>query len=327
MSIYPNAIDGYEQIPLVVDGVTPVNAFSVNNLREAILNIEIELGLQPSGTFSTVRARLDALDAGGSASIEDIENRLDAIEEAIVLIEIAIANLEDQQELPDLSNIQYSVLMEDPAGDLIFQKIRQFMIEDDFAITSLNLVGGSLIEVGDTLNSPSFTAGYTVTPVSASFIDDQGNPAADVISTPTSFTYPFSYLKNTYNATVVFDLTANDNFIADNASATKRWVQKVFWGVGPAGGSTEAFIESLSNNSLATSRNRTFTTTAGATDKIYYAYRSGYGDADFAVGGFSGGFFKVSDTILVTNSFGFAENYTLYESDNLALGTTTVVVT
>jgi len=60
-SIYPNAIDGYKQIPLVVDQVTRVDAISVNSLRCAIINIEEELGVEPSGTYDTVRARLDDL--------------------------------------------------------------------------------------------------------------------------------------------------------------------------------------------------------------------------------------------------------------------------
>lgn len=61
-SVYPNAIDGYAQLPLVVDGVTPVNAYSVNTLRSAILNIELELGINPSGTYEDVAERLFALE-------------------------------------------------------------------------------------------------------------------------------------------------------------------------------------------------------------------------------------------------------------------------
>ena len=61
-SVYPNAIDGYAQIPLVVDNVTRVDAVTVNRLRCAIVNIETELGILPSGTFTDVRARLDALE-------------------------------------------------------------------------------------------------------------------------------------------------------------------------------------------------------------------------------------------------------------------------
>lgn len=62
-SIYPTAIDGYSQLPLVVDNVSRVDAVTVNRLRSAIINIENELGVDPSGlSYETVRARLDALE-------------------------------------------------------------------------------------------------------------------------------------------------------------------------------------------------------------------------------------------------------------------------
>lgn len=62
-SVYPDAIDGYSQLPLVVDLVTRVDAVTVNRLRSAIINIENELGIAPSADFDSVRARLDALDS------------------------------------------------------------------------------------------------------------------------------------------------------------------------------------------------------------------------------------------------------------------------
>ena len=61
-SVYPNAIDGYAQLPVAVDGVTAINAFSVNTLRSAIAHVETELGVLPSGVYPTVMARLDDVD-------------------------------------------------------------------------------------------------------------------------------------------------------------------------------------------------------------------------------------------------------------------------
>ena len=61
-TVYPNEIDSTNQLPIATDNVTPVNAEFVNRLREAIIAIESELGAQPSGTYATVRSRLDALD-------------------------------------------------------------------------------------------------------------------------------------------------------------------------------------------------------------------------------------------------------------------------
>lgn len=63
-SIYPDSIDGYSQLPLVVDNITRIDAVTVNRLRSAILNIENELGINPSGaTYDTVALRLDAIEA------------------------------------------------------------------------------------------------------------------------------------------------------------------------------------------------------------------------------------------------------------------------
>ncbi len=74
-SIYPDAIDGYSQLPLTVDTVTPVDAKSVNRLRSAILNIEGTLGVNPEGDYETVDARLDALE--GSTSIDTVESSVE----------------------------------------------------------------------------------------------------------------------------------------------------------------------------------------------------------------------------------------------------------
>jgi hypothetical protein len=61
MTLYPNAIDGYSSLPLRIDGVHEIRADDVNRLRNAIIAIEQELGIQPSGVFATIAARLDSV--------------------------------------------------------------------------------------------------------------------------------------------------------------------------------------------------------------------------------------------------------------------------
>lgn len=65
---YPCELDNSnpsaETLPLTVDNRTPVEAIVVNRHRNALLAIENELGINPSGTYLTVKARLDALEAG-----------------------------------------------------------------------------------------------------------------------------------------------------------------------------------------------------------------------------------------------------------------------
>lgn len=65
-SVYPNDIDGYSTLPLRRDGVHEIRADDYNRLRDAAVKIEQELGVQPSGTYATVRDRLD--DIGDAAT-------------------------------------------------------------------------------------------------------------------------------------------------------------------------------------------------------------------------------------------------------------------
>lgn len=70
MTLYPTQIDGYASLPILVDLVSPVRATDINKLRNAIVEIERELGTNPSSTYSTVKDRLDAIELAIS-EIED----------------------------------------------------------------------------------------------------------------------------------------------------------------------------------------------------------------------------------------------------------------
>lgn len=74
-SSYPNSIDNSSTLPLATDKVTEVRAEVVNRLRSAVINIQSELGVQPSATFGTVKDRLDNFDG----NINDVYNELEVI--------------------------------------------------------------------------------------------------------------------------------------------------------------------------------------------------------------------------------------------------------
>jgi len=61
MTLYPQNIDGYSSLPLKRNLVDEIRAEDHNSLRNTIIAIEQELGIQPSGVFATVRARLDSV--------------------------------------------------------------------------------------------------------------------------------------------------------------------------------------------------------------------------------------------------------------------------
>lgn len=63
---YPGGIDGYAQLPYVTDKVTEISAITVNRLRDAIVAVQGELGIEPSGDNSTVKDRLDAIESSSS---------------------------------------------------------------------------------------------------------------------------------------------------------------------------------------------------------------------------------------------------------------------
>lgn len=61
-SKYPSQIDNSSSLPLAIDNRTPISASSINNLNDAIIKIETELGTNPKSTYGSVSARLDYFD-------------------------------------------------------------------------------------------------------------------------------------------------------------------------------------------------------------------------------------------------------------------------
>lgn len=62
MAKYPAQIDDSTTLPTAVDNTTPIKGALFNRSRDAILAIESELGVKPSASYSTVRARLDVIE-------------------------------------------------------------------------------------------------------------------------------------------------------------------------------------------------------------------------------------------------------------------------
>jgi hypothetical protein len=85
-SVYASAIDGYVTLPLRRDGVHEIRASDYNRLRDAIVKIEQELGVEPSGTFATVSSRLDGI---GDAHAEIEAHKVTASAHTSVNIDVA----------------------------------------------------------------------------------------------------------------------------------------------------------------------------------------------------------------------------------------------
>jgi hypothetical protein len=65
---FPATIDTTSNLPTLIDGITPLSGSVVNRLRDAIIAIETELGIKPSGIYATVKSRLDAIESAISGS-------------------------------------------------------------------------------------------------------------------------------------------------------------------------------------------------------------------------------------------------------------------
>lgn len=193
---------------------------------------------------------------------------------------------------------------------------------------SVNLSGGGTVEVGASVVNPNFNATYNNgVPITASLADNAGNPPRNVLGLSNPIVMPYTYVVTTVNGSVNFVLTADDGSGVETDSVSYAWRPRTYWGTAAATGSEdESFIKALGNSALDNNRQRQFTVTANAGEKIWYSYPASYGTATFFVGIFEGGFLP-PQTINVTNTYGVTLSYYLYESAVPGLGTTTVTVT
>ena len=317
---YPAQIDDSISLPTQTDNLSPVKAETVNNLRNAILAVENELGIKPSSTYGTVRGRLDSLESTvGNLKVislaKDIGNTL-----ALPFV-VGLQGRPISAAAPLTGfNLTWSGIAwtPTPGKNTIDALQPPFMLTlNPFTI---------LLEVSQTIINPSFSADYSYLPALGLTLNDNvNNTFQNVISTPNSFASVYTFIKNSFGGNVIFTLTGTTDTVIKSAVNVINWGQKLYWGVGTAGGNTSGFITALGNNQITLNRVKTFATTSNPGLKIYFACRTAYGTPTFArnsvPGGFNGG-----TVISVTNSFGFTENYTLYESTADATVASTITV-
>lgn len=185
-----------------------------------------------------------------------------------------------------------------------------------------------------TVNPPSAEKGSTVTSAVISYALNK-TPAtlrldSETLTAASSGTKSLSGLNLTANKT--WTMTATDTGSANNSTATATksvtlsFLSKAYWGASAIPNTiNSAFLLDLSGSELTNTRARNITVTAGTGKYIWYAVPSAFGECEFNVGGFDGGFAKVR-TFSHTNASGYTESYDVYRSDNADLGITTVSV-
>ena len=136
----------------------------------------------------------------------------------------------------------------------------------------------------------------------------------------------FSGLSITWDNNKTWKLDVTDD---REATATKSvsitFCNNIYYGVGSVtNGFDNTFVTGLAKR-LQTAKAYDFTVNPSA-QYIYYAVPTRLGAVTFKVGGFEGGF-EAPETVSVTNSSGYTENYYVYRSTNKITGSTTVDVT
>lgn len=212
----------------------------------------------------------------------------------------------------------------DYAGlDFMLQQIKKdFVTRDEFeyvpiAITSFTN-NKNTVEMGTKITDVILNWALNKDPKTMTINDESITPL-------TARTKTYSGQNITTNKTYTLKVTDEKDATATKTTSI-TFVNGVYWGAkaAPSGAYGSAFILGLTKG-LQGSKGKTFTVDAAAGQHIFYALPTRYGACTFNVGGFDGGFTKVS-TIEFTNASGYKENYDIYKSVNAGLGNTTVTV-
>lgn len=177
-------------------------------------------------------------------------------------------------------------------------------------------------EMGSVVDSVTLTYSINKTPDALTLDGAQITPAK-------SGSEQLTGLGLTSNKT--WTLVASDNGSSSYDPATSRktatitFLNRVFYGASAAGTVDSAFVSGLSSKILTGSRSRTITVAAGSGEYIWYCVPVRLGTCSFKVRGFDGGF-EDAETVSVTNSSGYTENYYVYRSSNSGLGEISIVV-
>ena len=241
------------------------------------------------------------------------------------------------------SGRKFPVLLDD--GSITFDYIRaQDIFKDSefsFSVNSLTISGATTVLIGSgtySLSGRSFTISYTLPPgisVTSASIDSSSDPGSvypiNLISPFTnasaigSVSYP-----TTSGGTVTFTATANSTSGSGSASRSLSFLNYFYSGVSSNSNVDATGLTSLGSvtKELRSNNNGdSFTANAADGEYIYYAYPSKYGESEFSVGNFPGGFELLhGGAVSHTNESGFTEDYFIYKTINTGLGNTVVSV-
>jgi len=172
----------------------------------------------------------------------------------------------------------------------------------------------------------SFVASYTNGPATSGIVSSSGYSDLALTNNyqgPTTNAEAINY--PAVGGTIVFSLAASGDNGSGSSSISHLFANNRYWGVSTkVSGFLAADITGLANSEVSNSKAKSFTVVAGSGEYIVFAYPKRLGTAVFTAGGFEGGF-NPPETVSITNSLGYTEDYYVYSSVNSNLGSVNVV--
>lgn len=198
-SKYPNNLDDTSSLPVSVDLVTEVKAEVVNRLRDSVIATQTELGRVPSGTFGTVRARLDAIDS----LLSNLGNQIASNDADIATINATLVSLQNQITALDADLQATEAQLQQNIDDGYAGNQSDIASGDANLQTQIDSLVSSISEasavVSPIVSGSQLTEATTFVSVGATVInpDDLGYPnstfAVEVILQTTNPTYAASF--------------------------------------------------------------------------------------------------------------------------------------
>ena len=145
-----------------------------------------------------------------------------------------------------------------------------------------------------------------------------------IVVAPTFNSYTLTGVTLTEDTKWTLKVT-DERGLEDSKTTKLTFLNGVYYGVSDSIDEINSkFILTL-RKALAISRSKTISVAANEGQYIYYCVPTRFGNCNFNVGGFDGGFELVT-TLDFTNSYGYTESYDVYKSTNPSLGSTTIVI-
>lgn len=186
------------------------------------------------------------------------------------------------------------------------------------AITGFSAATTSF-EKGQVLTSLQFSWAYNKGIVSQS-ITGSNVTSPSLLTTDRTKLVTLNNITNNTNILLTADDVTGDTNPPKTAQITLLFFNKLYYGKSTIGTINSAFALALTGE-LKSNRTKTFTTTTGLNEYIWFFSPVAYGLASFKTNGFNGGLDLVS-TFNLTNASGYLESYYAFRSTNHSLGIT-----